>query len=608
MTLTSTVLNAADPNGYAFPWALVDVETSGLMARRDRVLSIAVVTLGPDGRQTGEFTTLLNPGCDPGPVHVHGLTAEVLRDAPAFDQVADRIGAMLRDHVMVAHNAQFDYNFLAHEFARARSHLPVSRRLCTLALNRRVDPPTADLRLGTLAAHYGVAQKKAHDALDDTHVLAGILRASLREAARLDLPLPLVSCPPRQDPRFTPKPPKTPCAFRNPGRLAPGGPLRQGMKISVTGDTGTARAELVARAVAAGLNVMGSVSRYTSVLVTNDPASTSAKARRARTEGTPLLDEQTFLGLLRDVRPGIPLDAEAPVAVPAGSPAPRPAGAMPEIRTPRHGGSVSHGRLSGRRVLVLGGLHQDAADARARVVALGGAAAVNLSASVTDAVLLTGGERDRRMPRITSLQLPVHPAEWLTAPTAAAPPARAREVAPSPRVLPRGGVIDLPGAGSTAEGWSVSATWAQQTGCEIDVVAFTVDCDEQVSRDEDFVFYGAPESPDGAVRLLRDGPTEQTIVMDLAALPPAARKVVVVAAIDGGTAFGDIGPVHITLGAGADTTRLAQATLDAATTERTLILAELYRRGPLWRFRAVGQGYDRDLAAVARGYGVDIAE
>ncbi|MFI8266598.1 TerD family protein [Streptomyces sp. NRRL F-2747] len=151
-------------------------------------------------------------------------------------------------------------------------------------------------------------------------------------------------------------------------------------------------------------------------------------------------------------------------------------------------------------------------------------------------------------------------------------------------------------------------TWAQQTGCEIDVVAFTVDGDEQVSRDEDFVFYGAPESPDGAVRLLSDGPTEQTILVDLASLPPAARKVVVVAAIDGGTAFGAIGPVQITLAPGADTARLAQATLDAATTERTLILAELYRRGPLWRFRAVGQGYDHDLAAVARGYGVDVAE
>lgn len=140
MSLASVSLDAPNPRDYAFDWALVDVETSGLVARRDRVLSVAVVTIGSDGKQTGEFSTLLNPGCDPGPVHVHGLTAERLRGAPTFDQVAGQIHAMLQNRVLVAHNAQFDYDFLAHEFARARMFLPVSQRLCTLALSRRVDP------------------------------------------------------------------------------------------------------------------------------------------------------------------------------------------------------------------------------------------------------------------------------------------------------------------------------------------------------------------------------------------------------------------------------------------------------------------------------------
>lgn len=630
MTLAPAAPHASGTNDYALPWALVDVETSGLTARRDRVLSIAVVTVGPDGVQTGEFSTLLNPGCDPGPVHVHGLTPELLRGAPTFEQVAPRIGALLEGRVMVAHNAQFDYDFLAHEFARARSHLPVARRLCTLALNRRVDPPTADLRLGTLAAHYGVAQAKAHDALDDTRVLAGILRASLREAARLDLPLPLVPCPPRQDPRFAPQPPKTRCAFRNPGRLVPGGPLHQGMKIAVTGDTVTARAELVARAVAAGLNVMGSVSRHTSALVCNGTAASSEKARRARAEGVPVLDEAAFLALLADVRAGTPHDpkptAAGPTAAgPAAEPAPGPESPSPDTPSPAPHPSVpavplassvpaarSHVAsperpLTGRRVLVLGGLHRDAAAARSRVVALGGAAAVNLSASVTDAVLLAGGERDRRMARITSIELPVHPAHWLDAPAPTESPAAGGGEDRSPRILPRGGVADLPGTGGPTALWTVSATWAQRTGCEIDLVAFVVDEDEQVARDEDFVFYGAPENPGGAVRLHTDGPTEQTIAVDLGSLPPAARRVVVAAAIDGGPAFGDIGPVQVTVAPGVTAMRLAQATLDAATTERTLILAELYRRGPHWRFRAVGQGYDHDLAALARGYGVDVA-
>ncbi|NEA51802.1 TerD family protein [Streptomyces sp. SID10815] len=594
---------------YAYDWALVDVETSGLIARRDRILSVAVLTFGPDGVQTGEYSTLLNPGCDPGPVHIHGLTAERLDGAPAFEQVAGRIGALLQDRVMVAHNAQFDYDFLAHEFARARLHLPVNQRLCTLALNRRVEPPAADLSLASLAAHYGVPQTSAHDALDDTRVLAGIFRSSLAEAARLDAPLPLVPCPPRQNPQFAPNPPKTPCAYRNPGRPAPGGPLVQGMKIAITGETATSRAELVARAVAAGLNIMSSVSRHTSALVTNDGASGSAKARRAIAEGVPIVDEHAFLKLLGEVRPGTPHENQparrAPEATtPPVTPTPSldmtaTAAAVPAPRRPESTPSAKpFGR---RRVLVLGGTHEEASAARTRVVELGGAAAINLSASVTDIVLLPGGELDRRMTRVSSLGLPVRAPSWLGALSCEPADSPAQDGATAD-VLPRGGVIDLPTAGH----WYVSASWGQQTNCEIDLVAFVLDEDEQVSCDEDFVFYSAPESPDGAIRLLCDGPTEQTVAVDLAALPPAAHRIAVAAAIDGAATFGDIGAVQLSLAPGIDAPVAAQATLDAATSERTLLLAEIYRRGPRWRFRAVGQGYDHGLETLVRGYGVEV--
>ncbi|MEL7989588.1 TerD family protein [Streptomyces albidoflavus] len=598
---------------YARDWALVDVETSGLIARRDRVLSVAVVTVGPDGERTGEFSTLLNPGCDPGPVDIHGLTTERLLGAPTFDLVAEEMAAMLQGRVLVAHNAQFDYDFLAYEFARARRWLPVSQRLCTLALSRQVDPPTEDLKLGTLAAHYGVPQRRAHDALDDTRVLAGVLRTSLREAERLALPLPLVTCPPRAESQFTPKPPKTPCAYRNPGRLTPGGPLRQGMKIAVSGETTLARAELTGRGVAAGLNMMTCVSHRTSVLVTNEPASDSTKVRRADAEGVPVIDEDTFLKLLGDVRAGTSHQA----------PAPRPSASALPVPAPRRPEPVAAGGpLAGQRVLVLGGPHAEAAAARTRVVERGGSAAVNLSRSDTAVVVLAGGERDRRMRRVVELGIPVRDAQWLGEPTGTGALAALTAVRPAeepatavrsrtPLVLPRGGVVDLPAppSGTPAPTCHVTAAWEQPVHGEVDVVAFVLDEDEQVAFDEDFVFYGAPENPAGTVRLLTGGPAEQTIAVDLASLPPSAHKVVVAAAVDGDLAFGDVGAVQVALAPGGSAAApSARATLDAATSERTLLLAELYRRGPVWRFRAVGQGYDHGLAALARGYGVDVAD
>jgi DNA polymerase-3 subunit epsilon len=84
--------------------------------------------------------------------------------------------------------------------------------------------------------------------------------------------------------------------------------------------------------------------------------------------------------------------------------------------------------------------------------------------------------------------------------------------------------------------------------------------------------------------------------------------VVVAAAIDGHATFGELGAVEIAAGPGRQARPLAQATLDAATTERTMLLAEVYRRGPSWRLRAVGQGYESGLADLARGFGVDVAD
>ncbi|NEA99367.1 TerD family protein [Streptomyces sp. SID13726] len=613
------VLSPSSPKWPALPdyfhdWALVDVETSGLRPGRDRVLSLAILTLDAQGNQTGEFATLLNPGCDPGPVHIHGLTLDRLAGAPTFDEIAPQVGALLSSRVLVAHNAQFDYDFLAHEFAHARSWVPVGRRLCTLALNRLVGPPTPDLKLGTLAAHYGVLQEKAHDAQDDVRVLSGILRGSLSAAGQLGLALPLLECPPRQD--YRPYVPKSPCAYRNPGRLESGEPLVQGMKVAITGDTRISREELIARSVAAGLNIMTSVSGQTSVVVTNDLGTGTVKLKRAEGAGVPLVDEPTYLRLLETVQPGKSKGAarrraaaetsgDVPCALPAST------SAVPVQRTapPTESAGVEDRPLTGRRVLVLGGTHDEAVEARARAVALGASAAVNLSAGVSDVVVLPGGEADRRMSRVAALGLRVHDAGWLLSPTT--PPMSAsvqNAVADRPDtavVLVRGAVLDLSDTGTA---WTVAAAWRQQTACDVDVVAFAVDAREQVAGDEDFVFHGAPEHPDGTVRLATDSPTEQAVTVDLERLPLEVHRVVIAAAIDGAATFADVGAIEITAMCGIGAAPTARATLDAATTERTMILAELYRRGAGWRLRAVGQGYDDGLADLARGYGVDVAE
>ncbi|WP_181798112.1 DEDDh family exonuclease [Streptomyces sp. WELS2] len=314
---SATPWPAAYPKGYA----VVDVETTGL-ARDDRIISAAVYRLDARGEVEDHWYTLVNPERDPGPVWIHGLTSEVLDGAPLFADVAEEFAARLDGRVLVAHNAVFDWQMIAREYARVRREAPVRQRLCTIALSKELGLPLPNFKLESLAAHFGVVQQRAHHALDDARVLAEAFRPSLRAAAAGGVRLPLLECRPltewsdRPVPRqatagyggyptagWRPSRKRPACPYPNPGRYEDGKRLKQGMRVAFSGDTSTERELLEDRATEAGLHVATSISRLTSLLVTNDPDSGTSKTVKARQYGTPIVDEAAFGQLLRDVEP-----------------------------------------------------------------------------------------------------------------------------------------------------------------------------------------------------------------------------------------------------------------------------------------------------------------
>lgn len=328
------------PPGYPRGYAVVDVETTGL-ARHDRIVSAAVYRLDGQGNVEDHWYSPVNPQRDPGPTWIHGLTAEVLADAPLFADIAEDFAARLEGRVLVAHNALFDWMMIAREYARAQRVPPVQQRLCTIALSKELSLPLPNHKLESLAAHYGVTQRQAHHALDDARVLAEAFRPSLRLAAAREVRLPLLACRPLAEwsdagapdggagagfrsgaagarghgsggyPRGgggygwarRPSRKRPACPYPNPGRYEPGGRLMQGMRVAISGDTSVDRELLEDRATEAGLHVASSVSRLTSLLVTNDPESATSKVAKARAFGTPVLDEGAFSQLLQDVAP-----------------------------------------------------------------------------------------------------------------------------------------------------------------------------------------------------------------------------------------------------------------------------------------------------------------
>lgn len=177
-------------------FAVVDVETSGLDPRRHRVIEVAVTQLDPAGQVEAVWSSLIHARGGTGPEHIHGLSSADTHDAPRFAEVAAHLRDLLDGRVLVAHNAAFDWAFLACEAARAGVRLPVSERLCTVNLARGLEIPATNLKLGTLAEHFAVPVGQAHRAPDDVRVLVEVLRRCLAEAGRQGRPLPLEPCHP----------------------------------------------------------------------------------------------------------------------------------------------------------------------------------------------------------------------------------------------------------------------------------------------------------------------------------------------------------------------------------------------------------------------------
>jgi len=171
------VIAIQTPSEVPAGFACFDVETTGLDADRARVIEVAVVRISSTGEVVGEWTTLVDAGTrDLGRVDIHGVLPEWLESAPAFAEIAGDLAAELSDYVPVAHNAPFDIRFLESEWKRMGIGPMGLKAIDTLEVAREHGLPG---RLGLLAEALGVPLGDAHQALDDSMALAGVMTAFL---------------------------------------------------------------------------------------------------------------------------------------------------------------------------------------------------------------------------------------------------------------------------------------------------------------------------------------------------------------------------------------------------------------------------------------------
>ncbi|MEU4087895.1 TerD family protein [Streptomyces aureus] len=145
-------------------------------------------------------------------------------------------------------------------------------------------------------------------------------------------------------------------------------------------------------------------------------------------------------------------------------------------------------------------------------------------------------------------------------------------------------------------------------GLTFDISCFGLDADERLSDDRYFVFFNQPKSPEESIQLLgaQSGDTESFRVT-LDRIPAQIQKLSFTATIDGAGQMSQIAPGYLRVVAGGE--EVARYAFSGAefSTERAVMLGDFYLKD-VWRFAAVGQGFDGGLDALLKNFGGEVAE
>ncbi|WP_406347167.1 TerD family protein [Streptomyces sp. NBC_01547] len=146
------------------------------------------------------------------------------------------------------------------------------------------------------------------------------------------------------------------------------------------------------------------------------------------------------------------------------------------------------------------------------------------------------------------------------------------------------------------------------SGLTFDISCFGLDANEQLSDDRYFVFFNQPKSPEESIQQLgaQSGDTESFRVT-LDRVPASIHKLSFTATIDGAGQMSQIGSGYIRIVAGGEEVVRYSFTGAEFTTERAVMLGDFYLKD-VWRFAAVGQGFDGGLDALLRNFGGEVAE
>jgi DNA polymerase-3 subunit epsilon len=159
-----------------------DIESTGLNVIRDRIVQIALIKYYPGKAEPKEMEMLVNPGIPIAEeaMAVHGITPDMLKNKPTFEQVAKTIFDFIGDADLAGYNSdRFDVPMLMQELYRCGFELNIENRklIDVQKIFYRMEPRTLKAAL----KHYCNKELvDAHDALSDVRATIDVLEGQIK--------------------------------------------------------------------------------------------------------------------------------------------------------------------------------------------------------------------------------------------------------------------------------------------------------------------------------------------------------------------------------------------------------------------------------------------
>lgn len=162
-----------------------DTETTGLEPKTNRVVEVGGIKFDSRG-EISRFNTLVDPHVPMPPevTKINGITDAMLKEQPDAAAVLPDFLRFIGKTALIAHNAQFDVNFINEELKRIGLPPILNRVIDTRLFAREMFPGLPKYALQDLAVRFGINAVDAHRAEDDARVCMELFRVCVSELSK----------------------------------------------------------------------------------------------------------------------------------------------------------------------------------------------------------------------------------------------------------------------------------------------------------------------------------------------------------------------------------------------------------------------------------------